>query len=85
MSDSYVTPWTVACLASLSMRFPKQEYWSGLPFTSPMNLLNPGIEPASHALAGQFFTTEQAKNLDLPLKKKKVPAKEIGNSRNQNI
>ena len=44
--------------ASLSMGFPRQEYWSGLPFPSPGDLPNPGIEPMSHALAGGFFTTE---------------------------
>ena len=37
MSDS-VTPWTVAQQASLSMRFPRQKYWSGLPFSSPGDL-----------------------------------------------
>ena len=41
--------------ASLSRRFPRQEYWSGLPFPSPGDLPNPGIEPASPALAGRFF------------------------------
>jgi len=40
------------------MRFPRQEYWSGLPFPSPQDLPNPGIEPMSPALAGEFFTTE---------------------------
>ena len=40
------------------MGFPMQEYWSGLPFPPPRNLLNPGIEPMSPALAGRFFTTE---------------------------
>ena len=40
------------------MGFPRQEYWSGLPFSTPGNLPNPGIEPASSALAGRFFTTE---------------------------
>ena len=38
------TPWTVALQAPLSMGFPKQEYWSGLPFPSPGDLPNPGIE-----------------------------------------
>ena len=38
------------------MRFSRQEYWSGLPFPSPGDLLNPGIEPISPALAGGFFT-----------------------------
>ena len=40
------------------MGFPRQEYWSGLPFSSPGDLSNPGIEPVSPALAGRFFTTE---------------------------
>ena len=46
---------------SLSMGFPRQEYWSGLPFPSPGNLPDPGTEPASPeslALADGFFTTE---------------------------
>ena len=55
---SFVTPWSVACQASLSMGFPKQEYWSWLPFLSPGDLPNSGIEPTSPALAGGFFTTE---------------------------
>ena len=41
----FVTPWTVACQAPLSMRFSRQEYWSGLPFRTPGNLLIPGIKP----------------------------------------
>ena len=45
MSDSLRPPWTVACQAPLSMGFPRSEYWSGLPFTSPGNLHNPGIKP----------------------------------------
>ena len=49
--------WTVACQASLSMGFPKQEYWSWLPFPSLWDLPDPGIEPVSPALAGGFFTT----------------------------
>ena len=49
MSDSFVTPWTVACQAPLSMGFPRQKYWSGLPFPSPGNLPNLGIEFASSA------------------------------------
>ena len=60
MSDSFVTPWTVALQASLSMGFPRQEYWSGLPFPFPGNLPDPGIKPMppeSSALAGGFFTT----------------------------
>ena len=54
------TPWTIAHKPPLSMGFPKQEYWSGLPFPPPGDLPNPGIEPKSPvfpALAGRFFTT----------------------------
>ena len=60
VSDS-TTPWTVACQAPLSIGFPRQEYWSGLPFPSPGDLPDPGIKPESLApppLAGGFFTTE---------------------------
>ena len=50
MSNSFVTLWTVACQAPLSMGFPKQEYWSGLPFTSPGDIPDLGIEPGPPAL-----------------------------------
>ena len=52
----FVTPWTVALQAPLSMGFSRQEYWSGLPLPSPGNLPDPGIEPGwlSH-IAGRFF------------------------------
>ena len=46
----FATPWTVAYQAPLSMGFSRQEYWSGLPFPSPGDLPNPGIEPGSPAL-----------------------------------
>ena len=45
-----VIPWTVACQAPLSMGFSRQEYWSGLPFPSPGDLLDPEIKPGSPAL-----------------------------------
>ena len=51
-------PWTVVLQAPLSMEFPRQEYWSGLLFPSPGDLLNPGLEPTSPALVGRFFTPE---------------------------
>ena len=57
MSDS-VTAWTIAHQAALSMGFPRLEYWTVLPFPSPGDLPNPGIEPMSPALAGRFYTTE---------------------------
>ena len=55
---SSATLWTVAGQAPLSMGFPRQEYWRGLPFPSPGDLPNPGIKPTSPASAGGFFTTE---------------------------
>ena len=60
MSDSFVTPWTVACQAPLSMGFSRQEYWSRLPFPSLGHLPNSGIKPTSltsPVLAAGFFTT----------------------------
>ena len=59
-------PWTVAHQTPLSMGFSRQEYWSGLPFSSPGDLSDPGTEPASFAspsLAGRFFTTEPPANV----------------------
>ena len=56
----FVTPWTIACQVPLSMGFSRQESWNGLPYPSPGDLPNPGIEPmslSSPALAGRFFTT----------------------------
>ena len=47
--DFFATPGTVARQAPLSMRFSQQEYWSGLPFLPPGDLLHPGIKPASPA------------------------------------
>ena len=44
------TPWTVACQTPLSMGFSRQDYWSGLPFPSPEDFLDPGTEPESPAL-----------------------------------
>jgi len=56
----FATPWTVARQAPLSMGFYRQEYWSGLLFSSPGDLPDPGIKPefpVSPALTGRFFTT----------------------------
>ena len=85
MPDS-VTPWTVAGQPPVSLGFPRQEYCSGVPFPSPGDLPDPGMEPASPALAGRFLTIEPPekpkkvfsetqnsyKNSDLSLKKKSV-------------
>ena len=57
----FVTPWTIARQAPMSMGFPSQEYWSGLAFPLSGELPNPGIElasPASPELAGSYFTAE---------------------------
>ena len=54
----FATPQTVACRVPLSMEFSQQEYWSGLPFPLPGDLLNSGIELMSPALQGGFFTAE---------------------------
>ena len=58
--NSFGVPWTVTHQAPLSMRFSRQEYWSGLPFFTPRDLPDPGIKHeslASPALAGRFFAT----------------------------
>ena len=52
------TPWTIACQAPLSMGFSRQEYWSGLPFPSPGDLPNPGIEPGSSASQADALPSE---------------------------
>ena len=52
----FVTPWTVACQAPVSMGFSRQEYWSGLPCPPPEDLPDPRIKPESPALAGRFST-----------------------------
>ena len=54
----FATPWTGAYQASLLMGFSRQEYWSGLPFPSPGDLPNPGMEPGSPTLEADAFTSE---------------------------
>ena len=54
----FVTPGTVAYQAPQSMEFSRQEYWSGLPFPSPGDLPNPGIEPRSPALQTDALLSE---------------------------
>ena len=54
----FATPRTVAHQAPLSVGFLRQEYWSGLLFSLPGHLPNPGIKPTSPALTDEFFTTE---------------------------
>ena len=52
------TPWTVACQAPPCMGSPKQEYWSGLPFPSPGDLPDPGIEPETPELQSDALPSE---------------------------
>ena len=54
----FATPWTVAHQAPPSMGFSRQEYWSGLPFPSPGDLPNPGIEPRSPTLQADALISE---------------------------
>ena len=53
----FASPWTVAYQAPPSMGFSRLEYWSGLPFPSPGNLPNPGIEPGSPAFQADTLTS----------------------------
>ena len=68
----FATPWTVALQAPPSMGFSRQEYWSGLPFPSPEDLPDPGIEPRSPALQADASTSEP-------------PGKPIKNNNNKNL
>ena len=54
----FLTPWAVACQSLLSMGFSKQEYWSKLPFPSPGDLPQPGIEPRPPALQADSLLSE---------------------------
>ena len=56
-----MTPWTVAHQAPLSMKFPRQEYWSGLPFCSPGDLPDPGVKPKSSALQADSLLLKHKK------------------------
>ena len=58
------TPWTVACQAPLSIGFPRQGYWSGLPFPSPRHFPDPGINLWSPALQADSLQTDHQGNRD---------------------
>ena len=65
-----MTPWTVSFQAPLSMEFSRKEYWSGLPFPTPGELSDPGIEPVnpmSPALHGDSLLTEQSRKLKITM------------------
>ena len=66
MPDSVIL-WNVARQAPLSMGFPRQEYWGGLPFPSPGDLPDPGIKPVFPAWQGGFFALVACKRIRLGL------------------
>ena len=82
MSDSAVL-WTVAYQAPLSMGFSRQEYWSGLPFPSPGDLPDPGIEPGSPTLYTDALPSEPRGNLSIILASIFLKAYTICNYRNK--
>ena len=69
MSDTFVTPWTVVCQASLSMGFHRQENWSGLPFPSSGDLPDPGVETGPPALQADSLPTEPPVSFTVPAQK----------------
>ena len=68
----FVTLWTVAYQAPLSMGFSRQEHWSGLPFPSPGDLHDPGIEPGSPALQADALTSEPPGKVLKKVKSRKI-------------
>ena len=61
------TPWTVACQCPPSMEFYRQEHWNGLPFPSPGDLPDPGMEPRSPALLADSLPSEPAEKPHIPV------------------
>ena len=59
----FATPWTVACLAPLSIEFSREEYWSGLPFLSPGHVPHPGTEPGSPAMQTDSLLSEPPRKI----------------------
>ena len=73
----FVTPWTVARQAPLSMTFPRQKYWSGLPCPSPEYLPYPGIEPGSPAIQAGSLPSEPPGKSNIGKWNAKVGSQEI--------
>ena len=65
MSNSFATPWTIFHQCPLSMGFPRQEYWSGLSFSTPGDFPVPGIEVRSSVLQAGSLRTEPLGKPDL--------------------
>ena len=73
------TPWTVAYQAPLSMGFSRQECWSGLPFPSPRDLPNPGIEPRSPACRQTLYRlSHQGSPMSLKVSPNCIPETPLG-------
>ena len=62
----FATPWTVAHQVPPSMEFSRQEYWSGLPFPTPADLPDPGIEPGSPPVRADALPSEPPGNGETP-------------------
>ena len=75
LCPTLVTPWAIACWVPLSMGFHRKGYWSGLPFPSPGNLPDPGIEPASLTLQAD----------SLPLSHQGNPAQAISEIKTEKV
>ena len=61
----FATPWTIAYQAPPSMGFPRQAYWSGLPFPSPADLPDPGIKPGSSTLLAHYCLSYQGSQYNM--------------------
>ena len=79
-----MNPWTVARQAPLSMEFPRQEYWSGLPCPPPGNLPNPGIKPRSPSLQVDSLPVELQFRPNLKAGKADVPAQKQADRESMN-
>ena len=77
MSDSLASPWTVAHQAPLSMGFPRQEYWSELPFPSPGDLPDPEFKPTSPAWQADSLTLSYLGSPDMAFLELKVSWGEV--------
>ena len=77
MESDSLRPMECSPPGSLSMGFPRQEHWSGLPFPPLGDLPDPGINPVSSALAGGFFTTEPPRRTKITVEGFIIPILQI--------
>ena len=76
----FATPWTVAHQAPPSMEFSRQEYWNRLPFPSPEDLPNPGIEPGSPTLQADALPSEPPRNQNAAQRDNKKESEKVAQS-----